>query len=110
MSDDRIPTHLWIEAEIRRLSVEGVGVYVLARGDKMGGMALQKISGLSGECRLLMQQRDMFGKLTWVDALGAEKVSEQEADAYIQRSISRDPDIWVIEITDREMKNLLKSE
>jgi hypothetical protein len=107
MSDNRIPTHLWIEAEIRRLSSLGVGVYVLARGDKMGGIVLQKVSNLSGHCRLLIQQRDFSGVLGWVPAFGEDLIEEKTADDYITRAVGRDPDLWVIEIEDREMHHFI---
>lgn len=103
----RIPTHLWVEAEVRRLSGEGLGVYITARGDKMGGIVLQKISDLSGNCRLRGQQRDLLGKLVWIDVLQDEIVPESEADAYIKRAIERDPDLWVVEIEDRAMSAAL---
>lgn len=105
--DTRIPTHLWIDAEIRRLSDEGVGVYVTASGDRMGGIVVQKIANLSGQCRLLIQQRDLFGKMGWVNALGEDLVGEKEADDYILRSTGRDPDLWVVEIEDREMRHFI---
>lgn len=103
----RIPTHLWVEAEVRRLSGEGYGIYVAARGDRMGGMVLQKISDLSGNCRLRGQQRDLLGKLVWIDVLQDEIVPESEADAYIKRAVERDPDVWVVEIEDRTMQAAL---
>ncbi len=106
-NDTRIPTHLWVEAEIRRLSGEGFGVYVAARGDKTGGIVLQKISDMRGQCRLLIQQRDLEGALGWVDAMGEAVVAEKDADAYIARSTARDPDLWVIEVEDPKMQNLL---
>ena len=101
--ETRIPTHLWVEAEVRRLSGEGFGVYVAAKGDKTGGIVIQKISDLSGNCRLRGQQRDLLGKLVWIDVLQDEIVPESEADAYIKRAIERDPDLWVVEIEDRAM-------
>lgn len=105
--ESRVPTHLWVEAELRRLSSEGVGVYVTARGDKAGGMVMQKISNMEGQCRLMGQQRDLLGKLVWINALQDDFVEEREADAYIKRAIERDPDLWVVEIEDREMKMVL---
>ena len=105
----RIPVHIWIEAEIRRLSTEGYGVYVAARGDKTGGIVIQKISNLQGQCRLLIQQRDLDGKLGWVNALQADVVEEGDADAYTRRAISRDPDLWVVEIEDRTMSAFMQN-
>ena len=59
-----------------------------------------------GRCKFLTQQRDFeTDELVWVPALAEEMVDEAEADAYIQRAISRDPDLWVIEIEDKEMDN-----
>ena len=108
-SDNRIPVHLWVEAEIRRLASEGIGVYVAARGDKTGGIVLQKIANMAGQCRLLIQQRDMSGKLAWVSALPEDLVEETLADEYILRSIARDPDLWVIEIEDRTMRHFISA-
>jgi hypothetical protein len=36
---------------------------------------------------------------------GKEEIAESEIDAYIRRSIERDPDVWAIEIEDKEMSN-----
>lgn len=107
--ETRIPTHLWVEAEIRRLSTLGIGVYVVTRGDKSGGMVLQKISNLEGQCRLLGQQRDLLGHLVWINALQDDLIDESEADAYIRRAMERDPDLWVVEIEDRSLKESLQS-
>ena len=100
----RIPTHLWIEAEVRRLGAERNGVYVLARGDSDSGLVIQKISDMSGSCRLLIQQRGPDGRLVWMDALNNSVIAESEADSYIARARARDPDLWVVEIEDRDMR------
>jgi hypothetical protein len=104
MADTRIPTHLWVEAEIRRLSIEGTAVYVLARGDRTGGLVIQKISDRQGRCKLLIQQRDFSGVLNWINVLEKEIVSDAEGDAYIARAIGRDPDLWAVEIEDPTLK------
>lgn len=103
----RIPTHIWVEAELRRLSDLGKGIYVTARGDKTGGMVLQKISDMKGQCRLLGLQRDLLGKLVWINALQDDVIEEREADAYIRRAIERDPDLWVVEIEDAAMASMI---
>ncbi len=107
--DTRLPTYLWVEAEMRRLMADGHGVYVAARGDKTGGMVIQKIADMAGRCKLLLQQRDLDGKLTWINALDADLVEEREADDYIRRAVGRDPDLWVVEIEDKTMTAMMKA-
>lgn len=102
----RLPTHMWVEAELRRLSGLGVGVYIVARGDKTGGMVAQKICDLAGRCRLMGLQRDLLGKLVWINLLQDDIVDEREADAYLKRAIERDPDLWVVEIEDRTLSTV----
>lgn len=103
--EGRLPVHLWVDAQLRGLNDRGVFYYIQQRGEKNSGVILLKVNGLQGQCHLLIQQRDLDGVLGWMNALGKELVDEVDADAYILRSILRDPDLWVIEIEDREMKN-----
>ncbi|MFA5592228.1 MAG: DUF1491 family protein [Micavibrio sp.] len=103
-SSNRMPTHLWVEAEVRRLLSEGYGVYVNARGDRAGGLVIQKIADMAGSARVLVQQRDAGGRLVWMNALEDDVVAERDADSYIARAVDRDPDLWVVEIEDRQMR------
>lgn len=105
MSDSSLPVHIMIDATLRPLNDRGVFYYIAQRGEQNSGVILLKLNGLKGECRLLIQQRDFEGNMGWMDAMGKELVEERAADQYIQRSITRDPDLWVVEIEDTEMKN-----
>jgi len=105
MTDDRLPTALLVEAHLRRLDQRGVPYYIINKGAHAAGMILLKINALEEGCLVLIQQRDLEGNLGWMETLGCDPVPEKEADAYIQRAVSRDPDLWVIEIEDREKHN-----
>lgn len=105
MSDARIPVSLWIDAHLRQLNAVGVGYYIVNKGAFAAGTVLLKINKLDGFVRVLTQIRDMDGNLGWMNALKDETVAESDADQYISRAISRDPDIWVIEIEDKNGSN-----
>jgi hypothetical protein len=103
--DDRIPTDLWVTAHQRQCAVKGIPFYVLHKGAPAAGTVMVKIVAVGKGCTLLSQMRDLDGELGWMDAFDGETVDEARADQYIQRNISRDPDIWVIEVEDKEGKN-----
>ena len=105
MTDDRIPTSLWVEIHLRQLTTEGVPYYILNKGAPASGTVLLKINGRENGCLLLQQQRDAIGIMGWLKLFKDKAVEESEIDAYIARAVSRDPDVWVLEIEDRTLKN-----
>lgn len=103
--EPRTPTHIWLEAKIRELSTSGVGIYVTHKGEKMSGLVLLKLSNLEGSCKLQTQQRGLDGVMGWVNVFENDVIEEKRAEDYIARSIDRDPDLWVLEIEDKQMVN-----
>ena len=102
----RTPTHIWLDAKIRELSMRGIGIYVTHKGEKMSGLVLLKLVASSQECKLLTQQRNFeTDALDWVNVFQEDIIEESRADEYIQRSTTRDPDLWVLEIEDKDMTN-----
>lgn len=101
----RLPTHLWVMAVVRRANAEGRPTVVARKGERMGGGVLVKLNFLDGRFKVLVQQRDLDGRLGWMTALKEEAVTEEEAEAYIARSTARDPDLWVVEVEDRAGTN-----
>lgn len=100
--DGRLPAELWIKAHIRRCMVEGIPATVVHRGEKHSGTLILKINQLDQGVKVLNQTRDMEGAIAWMPALGGKLVAEADADAYIERAVKRDPDVWVVEIEDRD--------
>jgi hypothetical protein len=105
LSEERLPTELWVQAHLRRLSGEAIPAVLVRRGEAGRGTVLLKLNLLEGGCRILTQARDLEGRLGWLAALAGKLVPEAEADAYIARAVERDPDLWVIEIEDRSGRN-----
>jgi hypothetical protein len=102
MPDDRLPTDLWVMAHLRRCSSEGIPAMLVRRGAAQGGTVLLKINQIEAGCRVLTQVRDLDGQLGWLPALAGQLVAEADADSYIARAVTRDPDLWVVEIEDRQ--------
>jgi len=97
----RLPTHIWVMAIVRQANSEGRPVVVVRKGERTGGGVLVKLNLLDGRFRVLVQQRDLDGRLGWMSALKDETVDEPTADAYVERAVRRDPDLWGVEVEDR---------
>ena len=108
MPDARLPTDLWIQAHLARLSGKGVPVVVLKRGDKNSGIVIITINRIETGVDIFIQQRDLSGNLIWQPALDGRRVQYSEAKAFIKRQAKYDPDIWIVEVEDREDHSLLE--
>jgi hypothetical protein len=105
MSDENLPTGLWVEAHLRQLTLQAIPYYIIQRGNHATGTVMLKLYAPGQGCRLLQQQRDLDGVMGWMNAFKEEIVEEAKVDDYIKRSVSRDPDVWVIEIEDKGHAN-----
>ncbi|MCZ6605641.1 MAG: DUF1491 family protein [Alphaproteobacteria bacterium] len=99
---DRLRTDLWLSSHLRRCSDQGVPATVVHRGEAQSGTVVLKLNLAGQGCRVLTQSRGLDGEMGWLPALEGKLVDEAEADAYVERTIGRDPDIWVVEIEHRD--------
>jgi hypothetical protein len=100
MAEGRLKAELWVKAQIRQCDIENIAATIVRRGDPTGGAILIKLNRFEAGCRVFTQVRDADYNPAWLSATGPEPVPEAEADAYIQRQIQRDYDLWVLEIED----------
>jgi hypothetical protein len=105
MDDDRLRTDLWLDAHFRRFTLEGLFYTVAHRGALTSGMVAVKIFVQGQGCKILQQQRDLDGVLGWMTLMKGQIVPESEADDFIRRAVSRDPDLWVVEVEKRDFEN-----
>ncbi len=75
----------------------GTGAYLLRRGDAERGTVIVRLAGKQGT-RILTQMRDLEGRLIWMGVKDGMEMSEPDANAYIERAVDRDPDLWVMEV------------
>lgn len=102
---DRMPTEMFVSANIRKCQSLNIPVYVEQRGDPNSGMIILKVLDADYKCRIFGQMRDMDGGLKWFDRLDGQSVTESEAAAIISSSKAADPDVWIIEIETRDGQN-----
>ena len=50
----------------------------------------------------MSQMRDLDGNLSWYNPHKENFIQEPDADSLIEKLISRDPDLWVIEIDTKD--------
>jgi GMP synthase (glutamine-hydrolysing) len=103
----RLKSKLRIQAAVRICSAAGISAMVVARGDEDAGQLLLKMNRLEAGCEVLAEVRDRDGALVWMNASGTGLISETDADAYLARQRQIDPDLWILEIEDREGRNPL---
>jgi hypothetical protein len=104
VSDARLSTRLWVQAMIRRCSVDGLTAVLVRRGDEDRGAVMLKVNCFDAGCTIWTQTRAMDGAPAWMRGTGPDPVAEQAADAYVERQVRRDPDLWVVEIEDRHAR------
>jgi len=109
MFEERLPTHVWVDALVRRALSAGAAAFVLQRGDESRGDVLVKVAELNGNARLYGPGMGMDGSRVFLDFTGVQGVGpeETEVDAYVSRARERDRDLWVIEVEDREGRHFI---
>ena len=102
---ERLTADFWVRAYLTRLRLADIPAYVIAKGDPSAGAVVVKLATLDGQARAFQRSFDlMTGERAWmVLADGAET----EVDAVLGRQRSRDPDLWIIEVEDRQGRHLL---
>jgi hypothetical protein len=101
-----LSTDIWVGALIRRAELGGGFAVVARKGDPRAGAVLVKVLNRSdGTARLLAEATRGDGERVWMQPAASDQ--EPDLDRYIERAIRIDPDIWVVEIEDREGRDFL---
>jgi hypothetical protein len=101
----RLTSGVWVSAYLTRLRLADIPAYVTSRGDATAGAVVVKVALLDGTARAYERRSDlMSGARAWFLLAEGE---EREVDALVARTRGRDPDLWVIELEDRQGRTLL---
>ncbi len=96
---EKLPTHLIVNAQIRTAARQGINITILRKGDPSSGALLLKINRLDDMAEILTQM--------WIDdervwTPHGAPMPEREADELAAEQASFDPDLWLIEIEDKQ--------
>jgi hypothetical protein len=82
--------------------------FVARRGDSQAGAIIIKTNDLAGGFRVFAPTTGLEGDRRWLCASGRDASPEETVDQYIAKQLSFDPDIWVLEIEDRDGRHFLE--
>ena len=105
MDQARLKSKIIIDAIIRICNDRGLPATVARLGDPDAGSIYIKVSNIVYDCLIYTQQRQTDETMKWVETPTKDILSETEADAYLERQIKYDEDVWVVEIEDPKHRN-----
>ncbi len=101
----KLTADIWVSAYLTRLRLTEIPAFVVQRGDSTAGAVLVKLNTLDGKARCYQRSFDlMTGERKWMVLVEGD---EAEVDASIVKQRGFDPDLWVIEVEDRQGRHLL---
>ena len=101
-----LSTDIWVGALIRRAELNGAFAVVARKGDPRAGAVLVKaLDRRKGQARLYAEATSQDGERIWMRPAHAE--DERDLDAYVERALRVDPDLWVVEIDDVQGRHFL---
>ncbi len=101
----RLTAEFWVHAYLARLRALDIPAFVTAHGDDTAGAVLVKLNTLDGRAAAYQRSFDlMSGARKWDELV---RGPEADVDATIARQRGFDPDLWVIEVEDRQGRHLL---
>jgi len=103
----RLKAELWVSAHIRRCFAADIPAFLRRRGDADAGTVLLKINRFDAGCTVLEPSVDLSGNRAWLRATGPAPVEDAKAEEVIAKRLRTDPDVWVLEIEDRDGRHQL---
>lgn len=107
----RVSTELRVASILRRCFASGAAGYVVRRGDAERGALFVKVATLDGRATLFgpapASFEDSDGERGLVPHLDPAGAAEREVDAYVRQQTDYDPDLWLLEIEDREGRSFI---
>lgn len=111
MTEPRLKTEIRVSAHLRRARAGGAFATIARKGDPDAGAVAVKVYFGARKAQLFVQSRDLDGNFLWRDPFEGDPQAEEtepRVDAWLAKEISIDPDLWIVEIEDREGRAFLE--
>jgi len=109
----RLKSSIWVAAYLRRVQIEGAFAVLRRRGAEEAGAVFIKVDRLDGTADVYAPApQTAFDEARPSDrafsrALKDSPASAADAEAYLARQLRFDPDVWIVEVEDREGRHFL---
>lgn len=101
----RLTSEIWVAAYLTRCRLATIPAFIVQKGDPTAGAVIVKLNTLDGNAVCYQRSFDlMSGERRWVVLSEGD---ETGVDVSIGKQRGFDPDLWVIEIEDRQGRHLL---
>ncbi len=108
----RLRSDIWVKAYLRSCSVQGAHAVVVRHGDDDAGAIYIKIALLNGSARAFgPAPAGLWGAASerrWISLTRDSHAAEHDVDEMLKREAEFDPDIWIIEVEDRDGRAFLE--
>ena len=110
---DRVTSEFWVAAYLRRVRIEGAFAVLRRRGaPEAGAIAVVVVRGDRLAALFLQAPQSAFdtarpGDRLFVPAYPDVFVEERRVDAKLAREIDFDPDLWIVDVEDRDGRSFL---
>jgi hypothetical protein len=108
----RLRADIWVSAYLRRCAVEGAIATLRRRGAAEAGAIFVKVDRLDGRAALFApapqsEFSDGGVERLWSRAHHEEWIDPADVERRLAREIGFDPDLWIVEVEDRQGRNWL---
>ena len=103
---NRLKSKLTAQAILRFYDSRGLSAYLRHKGDEEAGDLMIVIGLSDGRAVLYSPSHDMEGRRRWTRISGDDPIPADQAEVRIAKARSIDPDLWVIEIEERQDRAL----
>jgi hypothetical protein len=107
----RVTSAIWVSAYVRRCHIEGAFAVVRRRGAAEAGAVFVKLDRLDGTVALFAPApQSMIEETEGLDRQFEQVAageSSEAIDARLARELRFDPDLWTVEVEDRQGRHFL---